>query len=175
MAVIRTPKSSMTPYIPSNDNLKVTKPSATVAISPYNHVCGSRQSARRCSSSIHNNDGSKMTALPTNFIPGPFDVICARGSEARKHIGNVTFRERIKESAHAYAAAESKLFKSLVVSKVVKWFRERSVHGGGFVKKVDDIWYEIGDHLARERPARLFVIVIIHNTKAVPNRNDKDG
>lgn len=103
------------------------------------------------SSLLPDNDDPEMTKLATDFQPGPFDVVCARGGEARKHVGNITFRNRIKESASAYAAAESKLFKSLVVSELVKWFRERSTHGGGFVKKVNGCWYEVGDHLAREK------------------------
>jgi hypothetical protein len=56
------------------------------------------------------------------FTPGPFDVICARGSEARNHSGNNTFKQNIIESIEIYAKADSKLYKSLVVSSVVNFF-----------------------------------------------------
>ena len=98
----------------------------------------------------------KMIPIGEDFIPGPFDVICAKGSEARNHIGNITFRQKIKEQAEAYSKAPSKLYKSLVVSKVVNFFQQRNnnncgPHGGGFVKEVNGMWYEVGEHTAREK------------------------
>ena len=54
-------------------------------------------------------------------------------------------------SVNAYAEAETKLYKSLVVSSVVEWFRKASPNGGGFVKELNGVWYEVGDHLAREK------------------------
>jgi hypothetical protein len=92
----------------------------------------------------------RMTKLSPDFTPGSFDVICARGGEAKAHEGNINFRRKIKESADAYAKAESKLFKSLVVSKVVKGIRKASPEGG-FVKPINGVWYEVGDYTAREK------------------------
>jgi hypothetical protein len=92
----------------------------------------------------------RMTPLASCFTPGPFDVICARGGEARNHSGNNTFKQKIKESTEAYAKADSKLYKSLVVSSVVDFFRNASPDGG-FVKKHNVVWYEVGDQLAREK------------------------
>jgi hypothetical protein len=94
-------------------------------------------------------DDERMTRLAHDFfLPGPFDVICARGKEARNH--NQQFRKKIKESVNAYAEAETKLYKSLVVSSVVEWFRKASPNGG-FVKELNGVWYEVGDHLTREK------------------------
>ncbi|CAJ1967328.1 unnamed protein product [Cylindrotheca closterium] len=41
----------------------------------------------------------------------------------------------------------------MVVTSVVHWVREQACGGGGgFVKELNDgIWYEVGDHLAREK------------------------
>lgn len=96
------------------------------------------------------NNTEAMKKLGAFFRHGPFDVICARGKDAKNHSGNIKFRQRIEESREAYAQAGSRLYKSLVVSSVVNWVREASPNGG-FVKEIDGIWYEVGDHLAREK------------------------
>jgi flagellar biosynthesis GTPase FlhF len=96
------------------------------------------------------NNTEAMKKLGAFFRHGPFDVICARGKDAKNHSGNIQFRRRIEESREAYAQAGSRLYKSLVVSSVVNWVREASPNGG-FVKEIDGIWYEVGDHLAREK------------------------
>jgi hypothetical protein len=91
-----------------------------------------------------------MIGLHKDFIPGPFDVICARGKRAKNHIGNQRFRQKIKEVTQAYADAESRLYKSLVVSSVIDYVRKESPNGG-FVKEVDGVWYDVGDQQAREK------------------------
>lgn len=99
--------------------------------------------------SKYGQDSNKgMTRLAVDFTPGPYHVICNRGKRAREH--NQTFREKIKESVDAYARAESKLYKSLVVSSVVEFFRKASPNGG-FVKECGGIWYSCSELLAREK------------------------
>ena len=39
---------------------------------------------------VHSN---KMTPLPKDFTPGPYDVICARGKEAKNHPGNIFYHD----------------------------------------------------------------------------------
>lgn len=87
-----------------------------------------------------------------NFRPGEYDVICARGGDAKRHIGNINFRQRVAESAQEYAAASSKLYKSIIVSKIIDWVRQHSPEGG-FVKqnRDDGLWYDVGDDLARDK------------------------
>jgi hypothetical protein len=97
----------------------------------------------------YDDERTSMTRLAHGFTPGPFDVICARGKEARNH--NKKFREKIKQSVDAYAKAETKLYKSLVVSSVVDWFREASPNGAGFVKESNGVWFIVPDQLAREK------------------------
>ena len=91
-----------------------------------------------------------MTPLPSNFRPGPFDVICARGKQAKNHCGNVYFRSLVKKSVPAYSRACSRMQKSMVVSNIIDTIHEKSPNGG-FVKQEAGVWYNVGDHLAREK------------------------
>ena len=92
-----------------------------------------------------------------NFTPGPLDVICAPGKEARNHSGNINFRTIIFKKLQDYSKASSKLEKSLIVSSIVDKIRRDSPNGG-FVKFNSQTgeWYEVGDHLAREKVGQSF-------------------
>lgn len=95
-------------------------------------------------------DLESMTKLGNDYCPSEFDVICARGKGPKNHIGNQRFRQKIEESTPAYANARSRLQKTLLVTTIVQWVRDASPNGG-FVKDIDGMWYEVGDHLAREK------------------------
>jgi hypothetical protein len=88
--------------------------------------------------------------LPPDFLPGEFDVICGRGKSARDHQGNQLFRVAVEFAIDRYSEASTKIEKSLVVSKIVESIREKSPDGG-FVKKESGRWFEVGDHMAREK------------------------
>eukprot|EP00980_Cylindrotheca_fusiformis_P025723 scaffold14515_cov97-Cylindrotheca_fusiformis.AAC.2 len=104
------------------------------------------------SGSGSSNSTSGLIEMPEGFRPGPWDVICARGKFAKEHSGNQRFREKIKEVTPAYSKAETKLQKSIVVSSVINHVRNSPTGGEGFfVKEVDDVWYDVGDTLAREK------------------------
>jgi|Transcript_3628 hypothetical protein len=94
----------------------------------------------------------KMTPLPVEFQPSNYDVICGRGKSCFNHIGNRRFRVTIDMNLSRYASASSKLEKSLIVMSIVDTVRDNSPRGG-FVKHVvrTSRWYEVGDHLAREK------------------------
>ena len=100
-------------------------------------------------------------SLGSNYEPGPYDVICARGNEAWNHPGNRYFRSLIEEAHPRYLKATSKPERSIIVSQVVESVRRK---GTGFVKyekgfgdnKDDGQWIEIGDHLAREKVGHQF-------------------
>jgi hypothetical protein len=87
--------------------------------------------------------------LPASCSPGPFDIICARGKEAKTHDGNQRLRFLVQQCAAQYSSATSKLEKSMIVSSIADVFRLRSC--GGFVKKENDEWYEVGDQIAHEK------------------------
>ena len=85
-----------------------------------------------------------------HFVPGPFDVICARGKRAYNHEGNERFREHVKLYASRYAALTTKLERTLLLSEIVEWVKEK---GSGFIKvdRETGVWYEVSDLLAREK------------------------
>jgi len=93
-----------------------------------------------------------MTPLPATFQPGPYDVICAKGKNARNHEGNKFFRKLIQDALPIYGQATSKFEKSMIVSEVIDEVRSRCNVDGGFVKPDGNGGYmEVGDHLAREK------------------------
>lgn len=117
--------------------------------------------------------GRDMTALPPTFVPGPHDVICARGRKAKEHSGNILYRQMIKDSIDEYSSATVKHQKSRVVSDIVDFFLERGE--GGFVKKQScGTWYVVGEQLAREKTGQAFREQLSHcyssSTKAKRQR-----
>jgi len=135
------------------------------------------------------------TSLPLDFVPGPYDVICGRGTRVKQHPGNVMFRQKIQEYLPAYAKANSKLQKSLIVSSVVEFFRLRSnstsatgkTSGGGFVKEsatprrstsctsssisnrgegVVVVWSAVSEYWAREKTGQAFRDQLCHCYKS---------
>ena len=95
--------------------------------------------------------------------PGPYDCICARGNMAMNHSGNKYFRSMVKRCSVAYEKCNNSLAKrSLLVSAIVNAIRAK---GNGFIKqqKAQDgdggagrsYWYEVGDHIAREKVGQL--------------------
>jgi hypothetical protein len=98
-------------------------------------------------------DGIERTTTPLSFAfsPGPYDVICARGKEAKNHPGNIHYRSVIDKAVEKYEKASSRMEKTIVVSNIVETVRSNSCGGGGFVKYEDGHWYEVGDSMAREK------------------------
>jgi hypothetical protein len=93
---------------------------------------------------------SERQPLAADFVPGPYDCICARGKAAANHAGNVRFRSLIHRFKNDYAQANTKVEKSVVVSEIADAVRGMSPQGG-FVKKFGNAWYEVGDSVAREK------------------------
>jgi hypothetical protein len=110
----------------------------------------------------------KMAPLQPTFTPGPYDVICARGKDAKNHLGNKRFRSKVKDALLEYSKSEhDKMRKSMILSDIVESVRRNSPLGGfvksRHVKNVQDDgqttttqWYEVGDHLAREKVGQSF-------------------
>ena len=82
--------------------------------------------------------------------PSRNDVICARGKKALLHPGNLAFRKLVNSKLDEYSMARSKLQKSAIVTDIVDMIRRGSPEGG-FVKEKNGEWYEVGDHIAREK------------------------
>ena len=79
--------------------------------------------------------------------PGHMDVICARGKHALEHPGNKRFRALISARLEEYAKATSKMEKSRIVTSIIDAVRPE----GSFVKEKAGKWFEVGDHVAREK------------------------
>jgi hypothetical protein len=110
--------------------------------------------ARPTKASSHTDD---MKRLPERFQPSPMDVICARGKQAKAHPGNRRFRIMVETSLEKYRTSSSKLDKSLIVSSIVDAVRQASPYGG-FVREENGVWYEVGDHVAREKVGQRYVV-----------------
>jgi hypothetical protein len=65
-------------------------------------------------------------------------------------VGNIQYRLNVERTLEQYSAASTKLEKSQIVSGIVDSIRESSRYGG-FVKEEDGRWFEVGDHIAREK------------------------
>ena len=94
--------------------------------------------------------------LPINFTPGPYDVICGRGKDAKNHQGNKKYKQIIQQFLQKYAQVDTKYEKSVIVSQVIDIIRTNSSkHSGGggkFIKQHSDgRWYQVNDQMVREK------------------------
>jgi hypothetical protein len=159
-----TNKTMMISLVSINDQINIQEEEAsiraTILGSPTSQnrkklqegsMSNTRRKHKQCNNSHHGPESGLMTRLDKSFTPGNFDVICARGSDAKNHTGNIHLKNRVAGAADSYAKAPSKVFKSLIVSSIIGWVRTRSPNGG-FVKQLNDgVWYEVGDEIAREK------------------------
>lgn len=91
--------------------------------------------------------------LGRNFVPGAYDVLCARGNKAWNHSGNVSFRALVKRFTFQYAVAADKKERSFIVSEIMDEIRSK---GNRFVKqKGEREWIEVSDTLSREKVGQL--------------------
>jgi hypothetical protein len=108
-------------------------------------VCGVAKRSKWCEHS---------QSLGTDYTPGPFDVICARGKVAWHHTGNKRFRTLVKESTQDYGQAKNKTERSVIlVSDILDVVHSK---GRGFVKKEKDGgWIKVGTLLACEKAGQM--------------------
>lgn len=91
---------------------------------------------------------------PKRLVPGPFDVICARGKQAYNHHGNRYFRQIIHHATEKYSKVESKLQRSMIVTDIVDAIRAK---GNGFLRKNSKgEWVECSDVMCREKVGQHF-------------------
>ena len=108
-------------------------------------ICGRREIVR-----AHPKYEDTSRVLGKSFVPGEFDVICARGKSAWNHSGNKFFRSLVKKGSKRYGDAKTKLQRSIVVSEIVDAIRDKGT--AGFVKReANGRWIEIGDYHSREK------------------------
>lgn len=98
----------------------------------------------------------QRTSLPQQkrLVPGPFDVICARGKQAYNHQGNRFFRQIINDATEKYSKVESKLQRSMIVTDIVDAIREK---GNGFLRQNNSgEWVACNDVMCREKVGQHF-------------------
>lgn len=101
---------------------------------------------------LENDTVQDMVHLPDAFAPSSLDVVVGTGREAKLHPGNGHFLELLqREYLEKYSNAKCKLEKTLIISEIVNDVRERSPTHTGFVKRIQDCWCQVEDHLAREK------------------------
>ena len=86
----------------------------------------------------------------STYTPGPYDIICGRGTVAWNHSGNRYFRALVKSTSDTYSKSKSRAERSAIVSDIVD--KIRSI-GNGFIKQdeVTGQWSDVGELLAREK------------------------
>lgn len=102
---------------------------------------------------IHGNDHGDHRdncQLPPDFVPGPNDVVCARGKSYWDHEGNKRYRALIGSATEKYSASTNKLEKTLIVSEIVQSVHQQK---GCFVKKErkGGPWVVVDEVFAREK------------------------
>lgn len=112
-------------------------------------------SDKKLSSSPSSSTKDLVKQLPDDFEPGEFDVVCSRGKQAMNSPGNVRYRALIKENLQRYSTSNTKQEKSAIVSNIIDNIQSKSPQGG-FVRSVNNRWYKVSDHIAREKTGQSF-------------------
>lgn len=145
-------------HSPPHDNTSDSNLNNNPNPNPHPNDEAGRSIASLAAQNARSIQASGMRRLPSTFQgPGPNDVICARGKRALHHHGNRVFRALIQANLKQYSEAATKLAKSLIVSAIVDTVRQSSPDGG-FVKQEGGVWYEVGDHIAREKCGQRYVL-----------------
>jgi hypothetical protein len=91
--------------------------------------------------------------LAADFQPSQYSVICGKGKDCFNHPGNHHLRMLAGEFVADYSQADKKLSKSAIVTNVINVIRQA---GGSFCKYENGVWFEVGDHCAREKISAMF-------------------
>jgi hypothetical protein len=90
----------------------------------------------------------KTAQLRVDFKPCAYSVVCGRGSDTFKRVGNRRFRILARKSVERYSQADTRAAKSAIVSEILALVRQA---GGIFCKCKTGVWLEVGDRHAREK------------------------
>jgi hypothetical protein len=96
--------------------------------------------------------------LPQLFQPSPSSVVCGRGKECYASVGNLRLREVVLLFLPKYSKATRKKEKTEIVTAVMEHVRDSCPGQIGAFIKCDKTgrWYEVSDHVARERISSIF-------------------
>ena len=116
------------------------------------------------SSAIKVSRTEDMVALPSWFIPGDRHVMCAKGKQAKQHAANQLLQSLVEQHLKEYSECSSKLDRSFIVSSILKIIRNGGE--GGFVRKMNGTWFDVGDRNAREKIGQAFRDRLSHMFKS---------
>jgi hypothetical protein len=102
--------------------------------------------------SVPGPNNTKRSQLGVDFQPSHSSVICGRGKQSYTHAGNHRFRMLATMFVKKYSHANRKKDKSAIVSDIVVMVRKA---GGIFCRHEKGVWFEVGDHAAREKTSTL--------------------
>jgi len=79
----------------------------------------------------------------------PNDVLIGRGGGTNHHLGNIMFREMVKERKQQYRNEDTRRGKQELAREIIDWVRYEQDPPGRFLKKYDDgVWRDVGDEEA---------------------------
>lgn len=132
------------------------KPTSDIKGSPQeaqvNRVINDQENKVSCTK---RQSGKCKGTFGPNFVPGPNDVICARGKTVWNHVGNKRFRAIVDKYCDQYKNVSSKYERSIIVTEIVNAVRAQ---GNGFVRfdEANGEWVEAGNMAAREKVGQYF-------------------
>jgi hypothetical protein len=97
-----------------------------------------------------NSDRDQKSQLPHDFIPSAYSVLIGRGRACTEATGNKRLKVIISIFLEEYSSAQTRIAKSMVVSKIVDMVRD-ACPVGAFIKQERGVWWEVSDSTARER------------------------
>lgn len=86
--------------------------------------------------------------MPPHYAPTKYDVICAKGNDAKNHAGNKVLRALIHSHLDEYRVLESRTDRAFIVSTIIQQIRKS---GGNFVRKAKGGWADVGARNSREK------------------------
>lgn len=99
--------------------------------------------------------------------PNKLDICCGRGKRFLSHPGNLLFQSLVRDNAHRYAAAPTKVSKSEVVASIVD---ELATQGARFLKRDESSkgWYEMSQLLAHDKTGHAIRDLLMQHRKKSP-------
>lgn len=88
-----------------------------------------------------------MINLPAGYVPAFTAVICANNKQAQEHTGNGFLRFLVQSNVQAFMDCVTTQEQSCIISKILSMIRRE----GAFVRRVNGVWYDVGDRAAREK------------------------
>jgi hypothetical protein len=124
------------------------------SVSSGSSVSDSSQSTNSRKKKSKTPDKTK-TALPLDFEPASYTVLCGRSRECYEWVGNRRFRTICNMYLQQYLDTQSKLEKSRIVTAVMKAIREGK-KSGVFCTFENGRYYEVSQRTAREKVGGFF-------------------